>query len=199
MVTDKRPGQSERQRRQTDKRRRAKLLYDTAEEAGGVERALAQLDLAAVLTDLAALADRIRADVARLGDVEALARAVKDASELERAARSEMEAAQTVRAHAERAHAAAARERDDAVPGGKTPMQPASAPKPSFEPPSDVRSRANEQLRERSAPAPSRSPSATPRSLPPLRPPSEQIRPSRPPASPRTNASKPTEPANSTP
>jgi hypothetical protein len=87
-------GQSEPQRRQTERRRPANLLYDRASEAGGIERALAQLDLAAIVTELAGLADRIRGDLAQLGDVGTLAGAIKDASELERAARSEMEAAQ---------------------------------------------------------------------------------------------------------
>ena len=60
------PGQTDRQRRQTERRRQAKQLYDAARDAGGIERALAQLDLAAIVAEFASLTDRIRADLAQL-------------------------------------------------------------------------------------------------------------------------------------
>jgi len=95
-------GQTDRQRRQTERRRQAKQLYDAAQDAGGLERTLAQLDLAATVAELTALAERIHTDLAQLADVDALADTLAKATEIERTARSELETAQSFRTHAER-------------------------------------------------------------------------------------------------
>jgi hypothetical protein len=108
-------GQTQRQRRQTERRRQAKLLYDAAQDAGGLERALAQLDLAATVTELTALAERIHTDLAQLAYVDALADSLAKATEMERTARSELEAAPSFRTHAERELDRANHERDDAI------------------------------------------------------------------------------------
>jgi len=109
------PGQTDRQRRQTERRRQAKQLYDAAQDAGGPERTLAQLDLAATVAELIALTERIHTDLAQLADVDALADTLAKATEIERAARGELEAAQSFRSHAERELDRANHERDDAI------------------------------------------------------------------------------------
>jgi hypothetical protein len=148
-------GQTDRQRRQTEQRRRAKQLYDAAQDAGGVERALAQLDLAAIVRELASLADRIRGDLTQLGDVEALALVLAQASDLERAARGEMDAAQSLRAQGERERASAARERDEAVGALQTP-------KPNWSAPRSAQTQRNNEPRRAREPPPSPSRNATP-------------------------------------
>src|SRR4051794_17211867 len=118
-------GQTDRQRRQTERRRQAKQLYDAAQDAGGLERALAQLDLAATVAELTALAERIHNDLAQLADVDALADTLAKATEIERTARSQLEAAQGFRTHAERDLDRANRERDAALDAQRTAEQAA--------------------------------------------------------------------------
>jgi hypothetical protein len=65
--------------------------------------------------ELTALADRIRADLTRLGDVDTLAGLVAEASNLERAARGEMDAVEALPAQSECERSAVALERDGAL------------------------------------------------------------------------------------